>query len=90
MPEGGVMSDQPKLTEEQAAEIVAALTAGNAIVCYSKCWGCQFGQCTDGPHTWMDDEDITHAGLAMPTTPEGWAALATEKPCGCHCNRRPE
>jgi hypothetical protein len=83
------MSDQPKLTPEQAAEIVAALKRGDAIVCYSKCWPCQFGQCPPCvPHTWMDDEDITHAGLTVPTTGEQWDSLADERPCGCPCNRR--
>lgn len=72
-------------TPEQAAEILAAIQRGNAIVCYAKCWPCQFGQCTDEPHTWMDDDDIEHAELTRPTTPEGWATLAADKPCGCHC-----
>ena len=82
------MTDKPKLTREQAAEIVDALRAGNAIVCYAKCWPCQFGQCSTEPHTWMDDEDAAHAGLTVPKTPEEWAALAVEKPCGCDCNQR--
>lgn len=59
---------EPKLTPEAAAEILAALKAGNAIVCYSKCWPCQFGQCTDEPHTWMDDDDREHARLAAEST----------------------
>jgi hypothetical protein len=79
------VADASKLTPEQAAEIVAALKSGDAIVCYAKCWGCQLGQCVDEPHTWMDDEDIVHAGLTVPTTTEGWAGLATSRPCGCHC-----
>lgn len=82
------MTDEPKLTREQAAEIVDALRAGNAIVCYSKCWPCQFGQCSDEPHTWMNDEDAAHAGLTVPKTPEEWAALAADRPCGCNCNAR--
>jgi hypothetical protein len=82
------VADAPKLTPEQTAEIVAAIRGGDAIVCYAKCWPCQFGQCTDSPHTWMDDEDAEHAGLTVPTTPEGWAALAKDKPCGCHCMER--
>lgn len=84
------MADQPKPTPEQAAEIVAALQQGNSIVCYAKCWPCQFGQHSDEPHTWMDDDDATHAGLTMPTTPEGRATLATERPCGCRCNGGPK
>lgn len=73
---------EPKLTPEAAAEILAALKAGNAIVCYSKCWPCQFGQCSDEPHTWMDDDDREHAGIPAGTTA---AQLAAQKPCGCHC-----
>lgn len=81
------MTDAPKLTPEAAAEIVAAIKSGDAIVCYAKCWPCQFGQhdTYPKPHTWMDAEDIEHAGLTAPTTPEAWAELAKDKPCGCHC-----
>lgn len=79
------MADEPKLTAEAAKQITDALRSGDHIVCYAKCWPCQFGQCTDEPHTWMDDEDIVHAGLTVPTTSEGWTALAKDKPCGCPC-----
>lgn len=75
-------TEQPKLSPEQAAEIVAALKKGDAIVCYAKCWPCQFGQCADQPHTWMDDDDREHAGIPA-STPA--AELAATKPCGCHC-----
>jgi hypothetical protein len=75
-------SDQPKLTAEEAREIVKALRAGDAIVCYAKCWPCQFGQCSDEPHTWMDPDDREHAGIPATTTA---AELAAQKPCGCHC-----
>lgn len=81
------MADAPKLTPEQAAEIVSALQRGDAIVCYAKCWPCQFGQCTDEPHTWMDDEDREHAGIPATTTA---AELAAQKPCGCRCNGGPK
>lgn len=43
---------------------------------------------TLGPYTWMDAEDLDHAGIPAPTTTEGWAVLAAEKPCGCHCQRK--
>jgi len=76
------VTDQPKLTPDAAAEIVAAIRQGSAIVCYAKCWPCQFGQCTDEPHTWMDDDDREHAGIPASATA---AELATQKPCGCHC-----
>lgn len=78
--------EQPKLTPEVAAEIVAALKAGNAIVCYVKCWPCQSGQCANWPHTWMDDEDAEHAGVGHVSPAE----LAVSHPCGCHCNARSE
>ncbi len=87
---GGVMttpSQPPKLTPEQAAEIVAALKSGNAIICPLKCWSCQFGECAEvSPHhTWMSKADLVHAQM-----PAEWAALADRKPCGCHCNRHAE
>lgn len=80
------MSDKPKLTPEVADAIVAALKAGNAIVCYAKCWPCQFGSHDTSPHTWMDDEDREHAGHPAPTTDEERGAFAANHPCGCHCN----
>lgn len=76
------MTDQPKPTPKQLADVVDALKQGTAIVCYAKCWPCQFGQCTDQPHTWMDDEDRQHAGVPAGTTA---AELADLKPCGCPC-----
>lgn len=81
------MADQPKLSPEEAREIVKALRAGDAIVCYAKCWPCQFGQCTDEPHTWMDDEDREHAGIPADTSA---ADLAKSHPCGCRCNGGPK
>lgn len=82
------MAAVAELSPEEAAAIVAALKRGDAIVCYAKCWACQFGQCTDEPHTWMDDEDREHAGIPAPTTSDARAALAAEKPCGCRCNAK--
>ena len=74
--------DEPKRIPP---EVLEAINQGDYVVCYAKCWRCQFGQCTTEPHTWMDDEDIAHAGLKVPTTPAAWALLAAEKPCGCSC-----
>lgn len=37
---------EPKITTEQ---LVAAIEAGQAIVCYSKCYSCMFGCCFDPP-----------------------------------------
>lgn len=59
-----------------------------AIVCYAKCWPCNFGEHPAEPHTWMDDDDAGSAGVEVSSTPEGWAALAREKPCGCWCMKR--
>lgn len=56
------------------------------IICYAKCWPCQFGDHSTEPHTWMDSEDIEHEGMAPPQSPEDRAQLAAERPCGCHCN----
>lgn len=56
-----------------------------ALVCWSKCWPCQFGECPDGPHTWMDSEDLRHAGVRVPWTRWGWRRLAVKRPCGCDC-----
>lgn len=71
------------LSPESAAQIIDALKRGDVVACWAKCWPCQFGQCTDEPHTWMDDEDREHAGILADTP---LSQLATEKPCGCRCN----
>jgi hypothetical protein len=81
--------DRPKLTPQQAAEILNTIKAGKAIVCLTKCWPCQFGQHTDTQHTWMDDDDREHAGIPAPAGHADRARLAAEHPCGCWCNRRP-
>lgn len=80
-----VVSDEPKPVP---AEVVDAIKRGDYVVCMAKCWPCQFGQHDSEPHTWMDDEDIEHAGLPVPSTPEGRAALVEDRPCGCHCMKR--
>lgn len=62
------------------------LSLAGAIVCYAKCWPCQFGEHPAQPHTWMDDEDIEFSkDVEWPTTPDQWAALAASHPCGCWC-----
>lgn len=59
------------------------------IVCYAKCWECNLGECPGGAHTWMDADDIDcDPAVVYPTSPEGWAALAVDRPCGCPCVRR--
>jgi hypothetical protein len=58
------------------------------IVCYAKCTPCQFGEHPRDPHTWMESEDLEHAGMPTPSTEEAWLELDLSKPCGCHCNQR--
>lgn len=76
------MTDLPKPTPEHVAAVVDAIKQGSAIVCYAKCWPCQFGDHDDQPHTWMDSDDREHAGIPASTTA---AELAEQKPCGCWC-----
>ena len=54
-----------------------------AVVCYARCWSCQFDCCFDPPqmHTWMDKEDAIHAGHPWPLPPE----IAAQEPCACPC-----
>lgn len=64
-------------------EIQQAIDEGRAIICYSKCWPCQFGEHLDPAeeHTWMDQEDAEHAGHPWPLPPE----VAAKNVCGCGC-----
>lgn len=54
----------------------------NEIVCYAKCWGCQFGQHYDPPawHGWADGEDLEHAK----TMGQDVEAIKLQR-CGCEC-----
>lgn len=81
------MAEPPEIPAE-VSELVAAIQRGDYVVCYAKCTPCQYGgPCPEEPHSWMESEDLDHEGIPAPTTPEGWAALAKGKPCGCHCMR---
>ncbi len=63
------------------------------IICYAKCWPCQFAeddsQHLAEPHTWMDVDDLDHAKetgqVPKDITKE---QLAISHPCGCWCVRR--
>jgi hypothetical protein len=69
-------------TPEAAALIIAALRGeAPAIVCYSRCWSCQFDQHYDPPkpHPWADDEDREHAAATGQPEPTG--------NCACTCAR---
>jgi hypothetical protein len=66
--------------DEIRDQVLAAIKAGDAIVCYTKCWPCNFGDHYDPPqwHTWADSEDVEHAqntGQPDPRTSR----------CGCDC-----
>ncbi|MFY1595457.1 hypothetical protein [Micromonospora sp. WMMD737] len=58
-----------------------------AVVCYSRCWSCQFGQHEGGPHTWMDAEDAEFSPTVatVPGNAHAWKALAETHPCNCWC-----
>ena len=50
------------------------------LVCYSKCWPCNFGDHSKRWHTWADEEDIEHAlsnGRPDPSSQR----------CGCYCQK---
>lgn len=68
------------MADQEAREALdSAIASGNAIVCYAKCWPCQFGQCYDPPkpHPWWDDEDVEHCKATGRKPPEG--------NCACVC-----
>ncbi|GAB7044892.1 DUF6011 domain-containing protein [Catenuloplanes indicus] len=76
--------DASPLTADQAAQIAAALKSGAARICRTRCYPCQFDDCPDGPHTWMDADEIAHVGRRVDTAEER-LALARTNPCGCAC-----
>ena len=74
--------DQERIDEMK--QVAEAIAAGNAIVCYTRCWPCMtFEGCYEDttPHTWMDKDDAEHAGLTWPLSAEDAAA----RPCACDC-----
>lgn len=75
------MTDHP--TPEEAETLLAALQGqAPAIVCYSRCWPCQFDQHYDPPtpHPWADDDDRAHAKATSQTEPTGNCACRCAKP----------
>ena len=52
----------------------------SVLVCYTKCWSCQFGEHASEWHTWADGDDVAHA-LAT-----GQADPSSQK-CGCYCQK---
>jgi len=67
---------EPSMREE----IAAALKAGQAIVCYTQCWPCQFGEHYKPKkwHTWADEDDVEHAKATGQPDPRF-------SRCGCYC-----
>lgn len=76
--------------EPTGGEITAAIQAGNYAVTPTRCWSCYAAEHPAEAHTWMDSDDLEHAGLPFPTTAEERAQLAQEHPCGCDCATRKE
>jgi hypothetical protein len=58
--------------------------SGFGHITLARCWACQFGDCFEKPtpHTWMDPEDATAAGLTWPLTAEEQA----NRQCSCVCS----
>jgi hypothetical protein len=54
--------------------------ASGIVVCYTKCWSCQFGEHTKAWHTWADEEDVAHAKATGQADP-------TQQRCGCYCQK---
>jgi hypothetical protein len=82
------MDETKAVPPEVLAAVKSALASGRYIACPTRCYACQFGQCPTRRHTWMSEDDITHAGLTVPTGLAGWATLAVGHPCGCWCMRK--
>lgn len=80
------MTAQPEpVTPAQAAALLdAAVKGSGAIVCYSRCWACMFGQHRNPPrpHPWWDSEDAEHAEATGQPAPTG--------NCACPCARTAE
>ena len=75
---------RPQLAPDQRTAIREAIARRAYVVCMTKCWPCQFDSHPGIAHTWMDADDIDHAG---PTTAEAWIMLAVNHPCGCYCQQ---
>lgn len=70
--------------EPLRAKIIEALEAGQAIVCATQCWACQFQQ-HERPkrwHTWADSDDIEHAAATGQPDPR-------DTRCACRCADAP-
>lgn len=67
-----------EVTPVQAA--AEAIARGDFIVCMTRCYACQFGECLDPPawHTWAEKDDVEHAKATGQPDP------STSR-CGCSC-----
>jgi hypothetical protein len=54
------------------------MSEGGVIICWTKCWPCNFGQHPGGEHTWADADDIEHAQNTGQPDP-------SSQSCGCWC-----
>jgi hypothetical protein len=52
----------------------------SVMLCFTKCYPCQFGEHFDPPkwHTWASDDDIEHAKATAQPDPRF-------SKCGCYC-----
>jgi len=73
---------QRKRRQEATEKLLDALRnrPQDIVVCYSKCWSCQFGEHTSEWHGWADEEDIAHAAETGQPDP-------SKQRCGCYCQR---
>lgn len=71
-----------RLAPPPAPEVPTDMTGAAVIVCYSRCWACQFGDHYDPPtpHPWWDEDDVAHAAETGQEPPTG--------NCGCSCGRQ--
>lgn len=70
--------DTPEASTVQVA--AEAIARGDFIVCMTRCYACQFGECQDPPawHTWAEKDDIEHAAATGQPDP-------SKSRCACSC-----
>jgi hypothetical protein len=74
------MSKSPDPTPMELLKDALANRPQDIIVCYSKCWPCNFGDHDKAWHTWVDDEDVAHAlSIGRPNP--------SSQRCGCYCQK---
>lgn len=67
-------------TKSDLAAVAEAIANGDAIVCMTRCYPCQFGRHFDPAewHTWADEDDTAHAEQTGQPDPSA-------SRCGCPC-----